>query len=182
VIKAGVLTISDKGFRGQRKDKSGPLIAEILTKSGYRVEKQDIVPDDTEKIAGCLIEWVDKDGLRLIVTTGGTGVSPTDITPEAMRKIIKYQIPGMAEAMRAASLKRTPHAMLSRAMVGVRGCSLVINLPGSPDGARENLAVILPALNHALAKIAGDQSNCYKTSEASPQTDPATAGMRVISH
>ena len=164
MIRAGVLTISDKGFRGQRKDKSGPLIAEILTKSGYRVEKQGIVPDDTERIVDCLIEWVDKDGLRLIATTGGTGVSPTDITPEAMLKIIKYQIPGMAEAMRAASLKKTPHAMLSRAMVGVRGCSLIINLPGSPDGARENLAVILPALNHALTKIAGDQGNCYKNS------------------
>ena len=160
MIKAGVLTISDRGFRGRRKDKSGPLVAEILTKAGYRVEKQGIVPDDHEKIAECLTEWVDKDGLRLIATTGGTGVSPTDITPEAMGKIIKYQIPGMAEAMRAASLKKTPHAMLSRAMVGVRGCSLIINLPGSPEGARENLDVVLPALDHALAKIAGDQSDC----------------------
>ena len=162
MIKAGILTISNKGFRGQRKDKSGPLISEILTKAGYIVEKQGIVPDDHEKIAECLIEWVDKDGLRLIVTTGGTGVSPTDVTPEAMLKVIKYQIPGMAEAMRAASLKKTPHAMLSRAMVGVKGSSLIINLPGSPDGAKENLAVILPAINHALAKIAGDQSDCYQ--------------------
>jgi molybdopterin adenylyltransferase len=161
MIKAGVLTISDKGFRGQRKDKSGPLIAEILTKAGYKVEKQGIVPDDYEKIAEYLIEWVDKEGLRLIVTTGGTGVSPTDITPEAMLKVIKYQIPGMAEAMRASSLKKTPHAMLSRAMVGVRARSLIINLPGSPDGAKENLTVILPALNHGLAKIAGDRSDCY---------------------
>ncbi len=162
MIKAGILTISNKGFRGQRKDRSGPLISEILTKAGYIVEKQGIVPDDQEKIAECLIEWVDKDGLRLIVTTGGTGVSPTDVTPEAMLKVIKYQIPGMAEAMRAASLKKTPHAMLSRAMVGVKGSSLIINLPGSPDGAKENLAVILPAINHALAKIAGDQSDCYQ--------------------
>jgi molybdenum cofactor synthesis domain-containing protein len=160
MIKAGVLTISDKGFRAQRKDESGPLVAEILAKAGYIVERQGIVPDEQEKIAECLIEWVEKNDLRLIVTTGGTGVSPTDVTPEAMLKVIKYQIPGMAEAMRAASLKKTPHAMLSRAMVGVRGSSLIINLPGSPDGARENLAVILPALNHALAKIAGDQSDC----------------------
>lgn len=160
MIKAGVLTISDKGFRGQRKDESGPLVAEILTKAGYIVERQEIVPDEQEKIVECLIEWVDKDDLRLIVTTGGTGVSPTDVTPEAMLKVIKYRIPGMAEAMRAASLNKTPHAMLSRAMVGVRGSSLIINLPGSSDGARENLAVILPALNHALAKIAGDQSDC----------------------
>ena len=162
MIKAGVLTISDKGFRGQRRDTSGPLVAEILTKAGYMVEKQGIAPDDHEKIAECLTEWVDKDGLRLIVTTGGTGVSPTDVTPEAMVKVIEYEIPGMAEAMRAESLRKTPHAMLSRAMAGVRGSSLIINLPGSPDGARENLAVLLPALKHALEKIAGDPRDCYQ--------------------
>jgi molybdopterin adenylyltransferase len=160
IIKAGVLTISDKGFRGQRKDESGPVVAEILTKSGYIVEKQSIVPDDLEKIVECLITWVDKENLRLIVTTGGTGVSPTDVTPEAMLKVIRYQIPGMAEAMRAASLTKTSHAMLSRAIVGVRRDSLIINLPGSPEGAKENLAVILPALNHGLAKISGDMSDC----------------------
>ncbi len=160
MIKAGVLTISDKGFRGQRKDTSGPLVAEILTKGGYKVEKLGICPDDHEKIAECLIEWVDRDGLRLVVTTGGTGVSPTDVTPEAMLRVMEYQIPGMAEAMRASSLTKTPHAMLSRAMAGVRGCSLILNLPGSPEGARENLAVILPALNHALAKIGGDRTDC----------------------
>jgi len=160
MIKAGVLTISDKGFEGKRKDESGPLVAEILTKAGYIVAKQSIVPDNLEKIVECLITWVDKENLNLIVTTGGTGVSPTDITPEAMLKVIKYQIPGMAEAMRAASLTKTPHAMLSRAMVGVRGESLIINLPGSPGGAKENLAVILPALNHGLDKISGDMSDC----------------------
>ena len=160
MIKAGVLTISDKGFEGKRKDESGPLVAEILTKAGYIVAKQSIVPDNLEKIVECLITWVDKENLSLIVTTGGTGVSPTDITPEAMLKVIKYQIPGMAEAMRAASLTKTPHAMLSRAMVGVRGDSLIINLPGSPGGAKENLAVILPALNHGLDKISGDMSDC----------------------
>jgi len=160
MIKAGVLTISDKGFKGQRKDESGPLVAEILTKAGYTVERQSIVPDYYEKIAECLIEWVDKDGLSIIVTTGGTGVSPTDVTPEATLKVIRYQIPGMAEAMRTASLTKTPHAMLSRAIVGVRGNTLIINLPGSPEGAKENLAVVLPAVNHALAKIAGDSSDC----------------------
>ncbi len=160
MIKAGVLTISDKGFEGKREDESGPLVAEILTKAGYIVEKQSIVPDDCEKIVECLTMWVDKEDLRLIVTTGGTGVSPTDITPEAMLKVIKYQIPGMAEAMRAASLTKTPHAMLSRAIVGVRGDSLIINLPGSPEGAKENLAVLLPALNHGLDKISGDMSDC----------------------
>jgi molybdopterin adenylyltransferase len=160
MIKAGVLTISDKGFKGQRKDQSGPLVAEILTKAGYMVEKQSIVPDNVEKIVEYLIKWVDTYGLRFIVTTGGTGVSPTDVTPEAMLKVTKYQIPGMAEAMRAASLTKTPHAMLSRAMVGVRGNSLIINLPGSPKGAKENLAVILPALNHALDNFSGDMSDC----------------------
>jgi len=160
MIKAGVLTISDKGSRGQRKNESGAVVADLLAKAGYPVEKQDIVPDDQEKIAERLITWVDKDGLRLIVTTGGTGVSPTDVTPEAMLRVIKYQVPGMAEAMRAASLKKTPHAMLSRAIVGVRGSSLIINLPGSPDGAKENLSVILPALSHGLAKIGGDPSDC----------------------
>ncbi len=160
MIRTGVLTISDKGFRGVRKDKSGPLIAEILTNAGYLIEKQGIVPDNVEKIAECLITWVDKEDLKLIVTTGGTGVSPTDITPEAMLKVIKYQIPGMAEAMRAASLAKTPHAMLSRAIIGVRADSLIINLPGSPQGAKENLGVVLPALNHALDKISGDMSDC----------------------
>lgn len=160
MIKAGVLTISDKGFKGQRKDESGPLVAEILTKAGYTVERQSIVPDYYEKIVECLIEWVDQDGLSIIVTTGGTGVSPTDVTPEATLKVIRYQIPGMAEAMRTASLTKTPHAMLSRAIVGVRGNTLIINLPGSPEGAKENLTVVLPAVNHALAKIAGDSSDC----------------------
>ncbi len=160
MIKAGVLTISNKGFRGQRKNESGAVVVDLLTKAGYLVEKQDIVPDDQKTIAKCLIDWVDKDGLRLIVTTGGTGVSPTDVTPEAMLSVIKYQIPGMAEAMRAASLKKTPHAMLSRAIVGVRGTSLIVNLPGSPDGARDNLSVVLPALSHGLAKVGGDPSDC----------------------
>jgi molybdopterin adenylyltransferase len=162
MIRVGVLTISDKGFMGQRKDTAGPLIAEMLRKAGYKVERQGTVPDDREKIVECLIEWVDTYGLRLVVTTGGTGVSPTDVTPEAMLKVIEYQIPGMAEAMRASSLAKTPHAMLSRAMAGVRGNSLIINVPGSPHAAEENLAVILPALNHALDKIAGDPSDCAK--------------------
>lgn len=160
MIKAGVLTISNKGFRGQRNNESGAVVVDLLSKAGYRVEKQDIVPDDQDRIARCLIDWVDQDGLRLIVTTGGTGVSPTDVTPEAMLSVIDYQIPGMAEAMRAASLKKTPHAMLSRAIAGVRGTSLIVNLPGSPDGARDNLSVILPALSHGLAKVGGDPSDC----------------------
>jgi len=160
MIRAGVLTISDKGSRGQREDLAGPLVAKILTHAGYKVEKQKIVPDDRDRIAKCLRAWADKEDIGLIVTTGGTGISPTDVTPEAMLKVITYQIPGMAEAMRAESLKKTPHAMLSRAIAGVRNQSLIINLPGSPSGAKENLAVILPALGHALEKISGDPTDC----------------------
>lgn len=165
MIKTGVLTISDKGSRGQRKDTAGPLLVKILTDAGYRVVRQDVVPDNREGIAERLIEWIDKDGLRLVVTTGGTGVSPTDVTPEAMSMVISYQVPGMAEAMRASSLTKTPHAMLSRAMAGVRGASLIINVPGSPKAAEENFGVILPALDHALAKIAGDTTECAMPQE-----------------
>jgi molybdenum cofactor synthesis domain-containing protein len=160
MIKAGVLTISDKGFAGEREDTAGPLVAKILTDAGFRLMKQDVVADRRKMIAERLIEWVDKEGLRLVVTTGGTGVSPTDVTPEAMLDVVSYQIPGMAEAMRASSLQKTPHAMISRAMAGVRGVSLIINVPGSPKAAEENVRVVLPALDHALAKIAGDPSDC----------------------
>ncbi len=160
MITAAVLTISDKGAKGERKDESGSLVADLLTEAGYTVEKYGIVPDDEQGIAECLIDWVDTEGIRLIVTTGGTGVSPTDVTPEAMLRVIEFQIPGIGEAMRAASMEKTPHAMLSRAMAGVRKTSLIINLPGSPAGARENLAAILPALRHGLDKIGGDPTEC----------------------
>ncbi len=160
MINAGVLTISDKGYRGQRIDSSGPLIAEMLIAAGYSVEVKAIVPDNEEKIVEHLIDWVDNKDIRFVVTTGGTGVSPSDVTPEAMLRVIKYQIPGMAEAMRSESRKKTPNAMISRAIAGVRANSLIVNLPGSPQGAQENLSVLLPAVNHALAKIGGDQSDC----------------------
>ena len=156
----GILTISDKGSRGLRKDESGDILVRIIEEKGYSVLKKEIVPDDRRQIADRLSSWVDKDGLSLIVTSGGTGLSPTDVTPQAMQDIIDYEVPGMAEAMRAASLKKTPHAMISRAIVGVRKATLIINLPGSPRGAGENFSVVLPALNHALSKLAGDTSDC----------------------
>jgi molybdopterin adenylyltransferase len=156
----GILTISDKGSQGLRKDESGDIIVGIIEGKGYSVLKKEIVPDDRRHIADKLSSWVDKDGLSLIVTSGGTGLSPTDVTPQAMQDIIDYEVPGMAEAMRAASLQKTPHAMISRAVVGVRKATLIINLPGSPRGAGENLSVVLPALNHALSKLAGDTSDC----------------------
>ena len=159
-ISVGILTISDKGSKGLREDESGTVLVRIIEEKGYSVLKRDIVPDDRRRIADKISSWVDKDGLRLIITSGGTGLSPTDITPQAMQDIINYEVPGMAEAMRAVSLKKTPHAMISRAIVGVRKASLIINLPGSPRGAEENLSVVLPALDHALSKLAGDTSDC----------------------
>jgi molybdopterin adenylyltransferase len=159
-IRAGVLTISDKGAKGLREDESGEIILRILEEFGLTVVNKEIIPDDLQQIADTLIMWVDKDGLALIITSGGTGLSPTDVTPQAMEQVIDYQVPGMAEAMRAASLKKTPHAMISRAMAGVRKSSLIINLPGSPRGAEENLSVVLPALDHGLSKLAGDTMDC----------------------
>jgi molybdenum cofactor synthesis domain-containing protein len=112
-----------------------------------------------------LVEWVDKECLSLIVTTGGTGLSPSDVTPQAMEEVIDFQVPGIAEAMRSASLRKTVHAMISRAMAGVRGRCLIINLPGSPSGVKENLAVVLPALEHALMKLGGDPTECARKTE-----------------
>jgi molybdenum cofactor synthesis domain-containing protein len=159
-VKTGVLTISDKGSRDLREDESGKLVVGMLEEAGFSVLKKEIVPDDQKQIVDTLKTWVDKDRLSLVITSGGTGVSPTDVTPQAMEEVIDFQVPGMAEAMRAQSLKKTPHAMISRAMAGVRGACLIINLPGSPRGASENLLVVLPALNHALSKLAGDPTDC----------------------
>lgn len=162
-FRAGVLTISDKGSQGLRKDESGRAAARILEEEGFLLVKQDIIPDDRQIIADTLAEWADSGEPALIVTSGGTGLSPTDVTPQAMEQIIDYQVPGMAEAMRAESLKKTPHAMISRAMVGVRKSCLIINLPGSPGGVKDNLAVLLPALKHALSKLGGDTTDCAQT-------------------
>ena len=156
----GVLTISDKGSQGKRVDESGKTAVSLLQAAGFVVVQTKIVPDDRQQIAGTLAEWVDKDCLSLIVTSGGTGLSPSDVTPQAMKEVIDFEVPGMAEAMRAESLKKTPHAMISRAMVGVRKRCLIINLPGSPGGVRDNLSVVLPALKHALEKLGGDTSDC----------------------
>jgi molybdenum cofactor synthesis domain-containing protein len=159
-FRAGVLTISTKGSQGRREDESGELAVRMLEDEGFSIIKKEIVPDELQQIANTLMEWVDDFGLSLIITSGGTGLSPTDVTPQAMERAIDYEVPGMAEAMRAQSLKTTPHAMISRAMVGVRGSSLIINLPGSPSGVKDNLTVVLPALKHALSKLGGDTSEC----------------------
>ena len=159
-FRAGVLTISDKGSQGLRIDESGKVAAQILVAEGFVLVRQEIVPDKQQTIAGTLANWADSGDVALILTSGGTGLSPSDVTPQAMEQILDYQVPGMAEAMRAESLKKTPHAMISRAMAGVRKSCLIINLPGSPRSVKENLAVVLPALKHGLSKLGGDPSDC----------------------
>ena len=151
----GVLTVSDKGARGEREDTSGAAIREMLSTLDVTVERYEVIPDDRASIAQRLIAWADDDGLDLIVTTGGTGFGPRDVTPEATREAIDYEAPGLAEAMRLEGLKHTPMAMLSRAAAGVRGRTLIVNLPGSPRGVRESLSVLLPVLPHALETLRG---------------------------
>ncbi|MHB8764323.1 MAG: MogA/MoaB family molybdenum cofactor biosynthesis protein [Deferrisomatales bacterium] len=158
--RVGILTLSDKGSRGEREDLSGAAIRELLAPGPFEVAAYRVIPDEFDQIADVLVEWADRGGLALILTTGGTGVSPRDVTPEATRSVLHRELPGMAEAMRWASLQKTPHAMISRAVAGLRGRCLVVNLPGSPRAVRENLAVILPALPHALEKLHGDPSEC----------------------
>ncbi len=157
--RAGILTLSDKGSRGEREDESGPLLAEMVAEIA-NVSRYQVLADDREKIILVLKNWVDDLHLDFILTTGGTGLSPRDVTPQATEAILDYQVSGMAEAMRAASLTKTPRAMLSRALVGVRQQTLIINLPGSPRAARENFAVLLPVIPHALAKLKGDSADC----------------------
>jgi len=158
-FRIGVLTLSDKGAAGTREDESGRLL-QVLTAHLGTISCYQVLPDDRQQIAELLSRWADVEQLDLILTTGGTGLSPRDVTPEATLQVVDRLVPGMAEAMRAASLQKTPHAMLSRAVAGIRGRSLIVNLPGSPRGVRENFAVLEPALQHGLAKLAGDPSDC----------------------
>ncbi|MEJ5365354.1 MAG: MogA/MoaB family molybdenum cofactor biosynthesis protein [Desulfosoma sp.] len=155
-----VVTVSDKGSRGEREDVSGAQLWERLHAEGFTGVWRTVVPDEKSAIQEALLEAVEKHGAALVVTTGGTGVSPRDVTPEATVAVCDRLIPGMAEAMRLESLRKTPHAMLSRAVAGIRGDSLIVNLPGSLKGCLENLEAILPALPHALAKIQGDPADC----------------------
>lgn len=159
-IRAGVITVSDRGSQGIREDRSGPEIVKLLEGIGAEVRDSVIVPDEIDRIQASLIDFTDQRRMDLIVTTGGTGVSPRDVTPDATMAVIDREVPGMAEAMRRESHRITPHALISRAVVGIRGRTLIVNLPGSPKSVRENLAVILPAIGHAVEKIKGDDREC----------------------
>lgn len=158
-IRFGLLTLSDRSSRGDREDSSGPALARLIQAEGWSVAKQQILPDEESAIRAVLTEWSDGGGLDVILTTGGTGFSLRDVTPEATRAVIQREAPGLAEAMRTESLKKTPHAMLSRAIAGIRGRILIINLPGSPKGAVENLQVILSVLPHAVQLLQDDPAS-----------------------
>jgi len=156
--RIGILTVSDRSYQGQREDRSGPAIRDVLVGrvSDIRVEVEAVVPDELTVIRDTLLEWTDSLALDLILTTGGTGLAPRDVTPEATLAVLDREAPGLVEAMRAASLRITPHAMLSRAVAGVRKGTLIINLPGSPKAVKENLEVLMPALPHALSLLRGE--------------------------
>ncbi|MGB3366575.1 MAG: MogA/MoaB family molybdenum cofactor biosynthesis protein [Acidaminobacteraceae bacterium] len=160
MYKVGVITASDKGSRGERVDKSGPLIKDIMTTNGYDVKEIIIIPDERILISKELIKMSDEKKYDLILTTGGTGFSPRDWTPEATLDIIHRLTPGIPEAMRAYSLTITPKAMLSRSVAGIRNQTLIINLPGSPKAVLENLEVVLPALAHGLDILVGKSGDC----------------------
>jgi len=157
-LRFGILSVSDRSARGQRPDLAGPALSERVLAQGWKVERQAIVPDDAPAIISTLLSWADSGDVDIILTTGGTGFSRRDVTPEATLEVIQRQAPGLAEAMRQASLQVTPHAMLSRAVAGIRGQTLILNLPGSPKGAVENLAVVLPVLPHAVQVLQEDAS------------------------
>jgi molybdenum cofactor synthesis domain-containing protein len=161
-MRVAILTASDKGSRGEREDTSAEVIRGLITAAAGEVAAYDIVPDEQEALIEKLIDYADRRMVDLILTTGGTGLSPRDVTPEATMKVIERQIPGLAEAMRASGLQKTPHAMLSRAIAGSRGNTLIINLPGSPRAVRENLEVVLPVLAHALEILQGRGGECAR--------------------
>lgn len=159
-MRAAILTVSDKGSRGEREDRSGPALAAWLAERGVEVVAMAIVPDEQPLIAAALSEWAYMETADLILSTGGTGVSPRDVTPEATAMVLDRVIPGLSEVMRAVSLQKTSSAMLSRGVCGIRGRTLIMNLPGSPAAAVENLEAVWAAVPHAVRKIQGDMEDC----------------------
>lgn len=157
-IRIGIITVSDRSSRGERPDETGPALVNAVSQQGWQVIRTEILPDEIEQLSKALTEWADSGEMDVILTTGGTGFSPRDVTPEATHAVIQRHTPGLAEAMRSASLRITPHAMLSRATSGIRARTLIVNLPGSPQGAIENLAVLLPVLPHAIQLLREDAS------------------------
>lgn len=153
--RVAILTISDKGATGEREDESGPAIREVMEGAGATVVRSTLVPDERVQIAAMLAAWSDAGDVDLVLTTGGTGLSPRDVTPEATREVMEREVPGIAEALRMESLKQTKMAMISRAVAGIRGRTLIVNLPGSPKAVRECLAVLLPVLPHAVETLRG---------------------------
>lgn len=160
MFTAAVLTVSDRSFRGERPDGAGPVVSSLLEKAGYQMLEPALVPDEEEEIRSALIRLADQEDAALVVTTGGTGFAPRDVTPEATLAVCQRLVPGIPEAMRQASLAITPRAMLSRAAAGIRGRTLIVNLPGSPKAARENLEAVLPALSHGLEMLRGGPADC----------------------
>jgi molybdopterin adenylyltransferase len=160
IIHAAVVTVSDKGYAGERVDESGAVLEALLRELGVAAVTRALVPDERAQIAATLIRLVDETPASLILTTGGTGFTSRDVTPEATREVIDREAPGLVEAMRAASLEKTPHAMLSRAVSGIRGRTLIVNMPGSPRACREQFAVIAPALSHGVEKLLDLGGDC----------------------
>jgi len=154
-IRAGVVTVSDKGYAGEREDVSGPLLANLLRNVGAEVVSQTIVPDELDQIKRVLVSLADGEGMDLVVTTGGTGPAPRDVTPEATRAVIEREMPGLAEVLRFEGYRRTPLAVISRAVAGIRGRTLIVNLPGSPKAVREGLETLAPILPHAIRMLRG---------------------------
>ncbi len=159
-IKCAIITLSDKGSRGEREDRSGSLLKDLVENNLGVVEHYEVIPDEKELIIQQLLRFCEKDKVDLILTTGGTGVSPRDVTPDATKVVIEKEIPGFGELMRIESLKKTPHAILSRATAGVRGETLIINLPGSPKAVKECFEAIKGAIPHAIEKIKGSDTEC----------------------
>lgn len=158
-----IITVSDRGFKGEREDKTGKVLMDFIKKLGYSISGYTVVPDEKKSIKSAIIEGADKLKSDVVLTAGGTGLSPRDVTPDITKKLVEYEIPGIPEAMRHYGLKKTIHAVLSRGIAGVRKSSIIINLPGSPGGARESLEAIIDALPHAVEKLHGSEEECGTT-------------------